>query len=79
MVPQMVGDDAFSFHCFTCYSDVRFHTCPTCGLAQTVVASWTSYTCGRCESRVDAPRRWSYGGSPRASKVEGYAFPYPKL
>lgn len=79
MVPQMVSDDAVSFLCFTCFSEIRFHTCPNCGLSQSVVASWAAYTCGKCDRKVDTPRRWGYADSPKSTRVEGVASPYPKL
>ena len=75
----MVGDDLISYQCFSCFAEVHFHPCPTCGFIQTVSGRWSVYTCGRCGAKVDAPRRWSYGTSARAKQAEGVAFTYPKL
>ncbi len=68
---QMVGDENDSYQCYGCYATVRFFECPWCGFSQTVMVSWNSFTCGQCESRHDLPKRWTYGTSVKAGRVEG--------
>jgi hypothetical protein len=77
--PQLVGDEAAEYRCFTCYGEIRFFQCPHCRLTQTVNKKWTAFTCGKCEEKVDLPHRWGYASSAKAVRVEGMGHPYPKL
>jgi len=40
---------------------------------------WTAFTCGKCEAKVDLPRRWGYAVADRAREVQGTGHPWPKL
>jgi hypothetical protein len=77
--PQQVPDDAPGYLCFTCYGEIQFFRCPHCELVQTVSKRWTSFTCERCEQKVDLPRRWGYSPDARAVLVRGTGHPYPRL
>lgn len=79
LTPQMVGEDADYYQCFTCYGEIRFTTCPECGFRQTVSKKWTVFTCGNCEAKVELPRRWSYAASTKAREVEGNGRSWPEL
>jgi hypothetical protein len=79
MTPQLMSDEADHYQCYTCYAEIRFSTCPTCGLKQTVNVKWTAFTCSQCESKVDLPRRWSYATSTKAREVQGAAHPWPRF
>ena len=79
LTPQLVDDDAITYRCFTCYAEVGFFACSECGLTQTVNKRWKAFTCGRCEAKVDLPRRWSYGSAARAFRVRGSGQGWPKM
>lgn len=79
MSPQLVGDEADSYQCFTCDGEIRFFECTKCGFKQTVNKRWTAFTCANCEAKVDLPRRWSYSSSTKARHVEGTAHPWPRF
>lgn len=77
--PQHVADEAAEYQCFSCYGDIRFFQCPHCSLVQTVNKRWTAFTCGKCDQKVDLPRRWGYATGAKAGRVEGTGHPHPKL
>lgn len=79
LTPQQVQDDAPGYQCFTCYGEIRFFKCPHCAFVQTVNKGWTAFTCGKCEEKVDLPRRWGYTVEARAVLVRGTGQTYPKL
>jgi hypothetical protein len=77
--PQLVGDDAAEYQCFTCYGDIAFFECPHCHFVQTVNKRWAAFTCDKCDKKGDLPRRWGYGSGAMAKRVEGYGHPFPKF
>jgi hypothetical protein len=78
-MPNPVGDDAIAYHCFTCYAEIVFETCPGCGYHQAVPTRWQrAFTCGRCDRKVDMPRRRFFSTSTKAREVEGYGYTYPR-
>jgi hypothetical protein len=79
MTPQLTSDDVDHYQCYTCYAEIRFSTCPNCGVKQTVNVKWTAFTCSGCESKVDLPRRWSYATSTKARDVRAAAHPWPRF
>ncbi|MGH2634836.1 MAG: hypothetical protein ACRDHU_01605 [Actinomycetota bacterium] len=79
LTPQQIDDDSPGYQCFTCYGQIRFFQCPDCTLVQTVSQTWTAFTCGGCERKVDLPRRWGYSRSARAVLVQGTGKSYPRL
>ena len=79
LTAQQIDDQAPGYQCFTCYGEVRFYQCPHCELVQTVNKTWTAFTCGKCDRKVDLPRRWGYSRSGRAMLVRGTGKTYPRL
>lgn len=79
LTPQLISDDAAEYRCFTCYGEIRFFECPSCGLVQTVNKKWTAFICGTCEQTVDLPYRWGYAAGVTALRVRGTGESYPKL
>jgi len=79
LAPQLVGDEADEYRCFTCNGKIRFFQCPHCGLVQSVNRDWAAFTCGKCDRKVDLPRQYGYAGSARAVRAEGTALPWPKF
>ncbi|HEX2426171.1 MAG TPA: hypothetical protein VHM47_09845 [Actinomycetota bacterium] len=79
MTPQLTSDDADHYQCYTCYAEIRFFTCPSCGVKQTVNQKWAAFTCSGCESKIDLPRRWSYATSTKAREVQAAAYPWPRF
>jgi len=77
--PQLVPDESVEYTCFTCFCEEKFARCGGCGYAQTVSKRWTSFTCGRCERKVDPPRSVGYSEAVKARESEGVGYPYPKL
>ncbi len=78
LTPQLVGDDVIGYQCFTCYAEIRFFTCPECGLTQTVSKRWKAFTCGQCGSKLELPHRWSYANAAKAAGVRGAGQSWPK-
>jgi DNA-directed RNA polymerase subunit RPC12/RpoP len=79
LTPQQVGDESIEYRCFTCAAENGFLACPDCGYRQTVSKKWTAVTCGKCEKKVDLPRRWGYAIGTRAYQVQGPGQPWPKF
>lgn len=79
LAPQQVGDQERAYQCYTCYVEVAFFECPECHFLQTVSKRWTACTCGRCEAKVELPRRWGFVAGATAERVEGWAQTWPKL
>jgi hypothetical protein len=80
MMPTPVGDDAASFHCFSCFAEIVFETCDDCGFQQSIPSRWhTAFTCGRCGQRGVIPRARLYSTSTKAHRVEGYGYTYPRM
>jgi hypothetical protein len=79
LVPQQVDDESAGYRCISCYGEVRFFRCPNCDLMQTVNSRWEAFTCGKCEQKVDLPRRWGYTAGSKAISVRGTGQPYPKF
>jgi hypothetical protein len=44
-----------------------------------VTKRWTAFTCGKCEKKVELPRRWGYFVGTPAMTVEGHGQPWPKF
>ena len=80
MMPNPVGDDAIGYRCFACFIDIVFETCKACGHQQSIPARWErEFACGKCEERVELPRRRMYGSSTKAARVTGYGYSYPRV
>lgn len=79
LTPQLVGDDVGGYQCYTCYGEIRFFACPECGFRQTVSKKWTAFACGRCEAKVELPRRWGYSVTATAREIQGAGGSWPKL
>jgi len=80
MMPNVVGDEAIEYHCFSCSAKIVFETCKECGYQQAIPARWQeAFTCGFCGEKCDIPRRRMYSTSAKAQKVKGYGYVYPKL
>ena len=79
LTPQLVADDVISYRCFTCHGDIGFYPCPECGFSQTVNRKWSAFLCGRCDAKVDLPRRWSYGSASKAYQVRGTGKSWPPM
>jgi hypothetical protein len=77
--PQLIGDDAADYRCFTCHAEVRFFECTYCHFVQTVNKGWAAFTCGKCDRKVELPRRWGYSESAKALRVRGVGHPFPKM
>jgi len=77
LTPQLIADDAMEYQCFTCYGEIRFFECPSCGTLQTVNKRWTAFTCGKCRQKADLPQRWGYSNASRALRVRATGKPYP--
>jgi hypothetical protein len=80
MMPNPVGDEAITYRCFACFSEVVFQTCQTCGYHQSIPARWESaFACGKCGEKVAIPRRRMYSTSTKAARVQGYGHLYPAV
>ena len=79
LTPQLVGDDAPGYQCFTCAAEVKFFECPECHLVQTVSKRWSVFICGNCDTTLDLPRRWGYAPGAKAYLVRGSGQSWPKL
>ena len=61
MMPNHVGDSAAKYMCTSCYAEVVFETCGSCGYRQSIPFRWQrAFTCGRCLERCDIPRARLY-------------------
>ena len=78
-VPQLVPEEADSYTCFSCYAELRFCACSVCDYRQTVLRRWRSFTCGRCERKVDPPPNVPFSETVKAREIEGVGYSYPKL
>lgn len=80
MTPNHVGDTSAKYLCFSCFAEIVFETCDSCGFRQSIPSRWQrAYTCGRCLERCEIPRVRLYSTATKASTVEGYGYVYPKL
>jgi hypothetical protein len=79
-MPNSMPDDSARFMCMSCFAEIVFYACEACGYKQANPARWQSaFTCGKCERKVDIPRRKSYALATKARQVEGYGYQYPKM
>ena len=72
-------DDSDAYTCFSCYAHLRFYRCPACSYPQTIVKRWPSFTCGRCERKVDPPPNVPFSQSLKARESGGVGYMYPKM
>ena len=80
MMPNHVGDEAVKYACMSCFAEIIFETCGECGFRQSIPSRWQgAYTCGKCRSRCELPRRRMYSTSTKALGGQGYGYVYPKL
>jgi hypothetical protein len=79
LTPQLVADDVIAYQCFTCYGEVGFYPCSSCGTPQTVSKKWKAFLCGKCGAKVDLPRRWNYAVASKAVLVRATGKSWPPV
>ncbi len=79
LTPQLIGDDAPGYQCFTCAGEIRFYECPECKLVQTVSKKWRSFRCGKCDTKLDLPHQFGYFNAAKAFRVRGTGKSWPPL
>jgi hypothetical protein len=75
--PQLVADEVVEYRCFSCGTQVRFFTCPDCGLSQAIPLSWQMFTCGRCKKAISVPRQLPYADRVKAARITEVGLTYP--
>lgn len=79
-MPNPVGDDEIKYMCFSCFAQIVFASCPSCGFEQAIPSRWqVAFTCGKCSQKVEIPRTRYYSKSTKAVGVTGYGYTWPRM